>query len=140
MTEIKRTGGGQWAKGTSGNPSGRPPKAAQEVARLIGEHRPELVETTVQMALQGDMQAMKILFDRIAPPLRATAQPVEIDMPAGGSLADKARAVLAAAADGKLPGDTAAQLITAVGSIARVVEIDEITERLDALEAMNDEA
>lgn len=134
-TEIRRGDGGKWKAGQSGNPKGRPPKATQELKQLIGSRQPELIETTVQMALQGDMQAMKLLLERVLPPLKASAAPVNIELPENGSLSDNARAILAAAANGQMPGDVAAQLIAGIGNIARVVEIDELNERLEALEA-----
>ena len=51
------------------------------------------------------------------------------------SLSDIANAFIKAAADGKLSPDVAAQMVSAVGALARVVEIDELKERLIALEA-----
>ncbi|WNK19364.1 DUF5681 domain-containing protein [Halomonas piscis] len=134
-TQIERGDGGKWKSGQSGNPKGRPPKATQELQRLIGSRQPELIERTIQMALDGDMAAMKLLLERVLPPLKASAAPVSIELPEGGSLADNAKAILSAAANGQVPGDVASQLISAIGATAKVVEIDEISERLEALEA-----
>lgn len=51
-----------------------------------------------------------------------------------GSLTEQGRAVLAAVGAGELAPGQGAQLITAIGSLARVAEIDEIAARLAALE------
>lgn len=138
-TELKRGKRGQFAPGQSGNPSGRPKKPTSELRRQLGEHGPALVEKTVQLALAGDTAALKLCLDRIAPPLKPSAERISVDIPEGANLSDAARALIGAAAAGQLPGDVAAQLVGAIGATAKVVEIDEITARLEALEAAHDD-
>ena len=53
---------------------------------------------------------------------------------AGESLTARGTALLEAVADGHLAPSQAAQLLTAIGSLARVVEVDELTARVAALE------
>lgn len=137
MTEITRQKAGRFAPGTSGNPTGRPKQATTALKRQLAEHGAELVEKAVQMALAGDTAALKLCLDRIAPALKPSAERIRIDVPTDGSLSDTARAFIQAAADGRIPGDTAAQLIGAIGATARVVEIDDLQRRLEALEASN---
>lgn len=132
--EIKRTKGGQFTKGQSGNPKGRATSASTQLRRQLADHGPAMVEKAVELALAGDPAALKLCLDRIAPPLKPSAAPISVDLPESGSLAGTARAILDATADGKVPGDLAAQLIGAVGTVAKVVELDELEERLAALE------
>ena len=85
-------------------------------------------------ALAGDLQAAKLVLDRISPPLKAQAAPVLLDLPRPDNATDTAAAIIRAAADGELPPDIAAQLVATVGTLARIIEIDELKDRLESLE------
>lgn len=134
---ASRTRKGTFAPGTSGNAAGRPKAATTELKQQLLKHGPALAEKAVQMALAGDTAALKLCLDRIAPPIRSSAERIKVEVPTDGSLADTAKAFIHAAADGKLPGDIAAQLIGAIGQTARVIEITELEQRLEALEEAN---
>jgi hypothetical protein len=131
--------GGRFAPGTSGNPKGRPPGAG-EVVKLraaIAKHVPAIVEKLVEQAKAGDAAAARILLERVLPPVKATEQPVPIDMPTEGTLTDQGRAVVAAAADGFLAPGQAAQMLTGLGALAKLIETDELAARIAALEERN---
>lgn len=53
---------------------------------------------------------------------------------ADSTLADRGRAVLAAAVTGELPLSQATQLLAGLGTLARIVEVDELAARVAALE------
>lgn len=134
MKDPKRPG--RWKPGESGNPAGRRPGTG-EVARLragIAEHVPAIVAKLVEAAKAGDVQAARLLLERVIAPLRAIEEAATVPMPAG-TLAEQGRALLAAAAAGDLPPGQAAALLGALGTLARVVEVDELTRRVEALEA-----
>lgn len=127
-------------KGESGNPSGRP-KGTSEAAKLrraIRDDVPDIIAAMVEAAKQGDTAAARLLLDRAIPALKPEAQAAPVDMNREG-LAERASAVLDAAAQGNLPPDVASQLVQAVGTLARVTEIDDIERRLQALEDANHE-
>lgn len=87
----------------------------------------------VEAARGGDVQAAWLLLERVVP----TLKPIEMTSPlalAGESLTARGTAVLEAVADGHLAPSQAAQLLTAIGTLARVVEVDELTARVAALE------
>ena len=46
----------------------------------------DVVKAILEAAKAGDMQAAKIVMDRLLPPLRATAQTVNLDIPAAALL------------------------------------------------------
>lgn len=125
---------GQFAPGRSGNPAGRPKSASTELRRQLAEHGPELVETAVQLALEGDPQALKICLDRIAPPLKPQPAPIHVDLDGADGLAGVSRRLVDEAAAGRVPADVASQLVGALGQVARIIEVDELEERLAALE------
>lgn len=127
---------GRWKPGESGNPAGRRPGTG-EVARLragIAEHVPDIVAKLVEAAKAGDVQAARLLLERVIAPLKAIEESATVPLPAG-TLAEQGRALLGAAAAGELAPGQAAALLGALGTLARVVEVDELTRRVEALEA-----
>ncbi|MBH1978495.1 MAG: hypothetical protein I8H67_09010 [Comamonadaceae bacterium] len=124
-----------WRPGQSGNPKGRPPGRG-EVAKLraaIGERVPELLAAMMARALDGDVGAARLLLERSIAPLKAAEQPQALSLP-DGSLTEQGRAVLAAVAAGELAPGQGAALLAAVGTLARVTEIDELARRIEVLE------
>lgn len=128
--------------GKSGNPNGRPKGSglAGTLRKAIADDAAEIIRTLIEQAKTGDVQAARVLLDRIVPSLKAQAQAVEVPGLAAGGLRERAQAVLDAAATGELAPDTATGLIAAVGALARVMEVDELEARITVLEtAQQDE-
>ena len=126
---------GRWQPGQSGNPNGRPPGSG-EVARLraaIVDEVPEILAKLTMLAKGGDVQAARLLLERVLPPVKAVELPVEMAL-AQGSLSDQARQMLSAAAGGDLGPDQAAALIGALAAVAKLIETDELTQRIERLE------
>ena len=84
-------------------------------------------------ALEGDVGAARLLLERAVAPLKAAEQAETITLPEG-SLTDQGRAVLRAVAAGELAPGQGAALLGAIGTLARVTEIDELEARLTKLE------
>lgn len=125
-----------WKPGQSGNPKGKPAGSGelQKLRAAISEHVPEIIAKLVTAAQAGDVAAARLLLERVLPPVKAVEQAQAIDLPADASLTDKGHALLQAAADGELAPSQAAGLITALGSLARIAEVDELERRISALE------
>lgn len=140
LAPITRTAGGKFAAGQSGNPAGRPKSESAAVRARLQEHGPEVAAVVLERALAGDLFAAKLVLDRIAPPLKARAEPVQIDLPAGAGIVAQAQAVLAAAAAGQLPVDQAVALVGAVGDLARIVEVEQLQRELAELRQMIEES
>lgn len=68
------------------------------------------------------------------PPVKAIEQAVELQLPDGGTLTVKASAVLSVAAAVELAPTQAAQLITALATLAKIAEIGELAARITSLE------
>ena len=127
-------------KGQSGNPGGRPrgrPDKRTQWRKALEKNGTELVNKSVELALAGDSQALKLCLDRAIPAYRPAAEPVRFNL-TGDTLTDKANAILTAVANGELDPITGRALIDAIGSLVKVTEIDEISRRLDELEARQD--
>ena len=134
MTEKKMS---RWKPGQTGNPKGRPP-GQSEIIRLrasLAGAVPEILAGLVMAAKGGDVQAARLILERILPPVKAVEQAVELQLPAGGTLTAQGRAVLSAVAGGDLAPTQGAALLGAIGTLARVTEIDELAVRITALEA-----
>lgn len=125
----------KWKPGQSGNPKGKPKGvgSVQKLREEIGEQIPAIINQLLAAAKNGDVQAARLLLERVLPPLKAVEQASPLTL-SDGSLTEQGRAVLAAVGAGELAPGQGAQLITAIGSLARVSEIDEIAARLAALE------
>lgn len=127
-----------WRPGQSGNPAGRKP-GTSEVAKLrasIAKHIPAIVTKLVALAEAGDTQAARLLLERVLPPVKAIELPAPIDLP-GDTLTDQGKAVLQAGSVGTLAPGQVAQLLTALGSLAKLVETDDLARRIAALEQAN---
>lgn len=141
MTTAKKKPPGRWKAGESGNPAGRKPGSG-EVAKLraaIGERVPELLAAMMTRALEGDVGAARLLLERAIAPLKAAEQPQPLRLP-DGSLTDQGRAVLAAVAAGELAPGQGAQLLTAIGTLGKIAELDEMAARITALESKHDKS
>lgn len=126
----------QWQPGQTGNPKGRPPgqSAITRLRASLAGDVPEILAGLVMAAKNGDVQAARLILERILPPVKAIEQAVELQLPEGGTLTAKASAVLSAAAAGELAPGQAAQLIAALGTLSKIQEIDELAERITNLE------
>lgn len=125
-----------WKPGQTGNPKGRPP-GQSEITRLrasLMADAPAILAGLVTAAKAGDVQAARLILERVLPPVKPLENAIELNL-TGDTLTDQGRAVLSAVSTGELAPVQGSQLITAIGSLARVAEIDEIERRLSALEA-----
>jgi hypothetical protein len=139
MSEVRKSG---WRKGQSGNPKGRP-TGASEVARIrasLADHLPDIITKLVERAKGGDMQAARLLLERILPPVKVVENTVLIDMPQGASLTEHGAAVMQAVAAGIIAPSQGAALLSGLGSVAKLKEIDELEARIVALEGALSEA
>jgi len=138
MTTPEKKKRGRWKSGESGNPRGRRPGTG-EVARLrqsIAAHLPAIIARLVETATAGDAQAARLLLERVLPALKPTETPVVLPLPADGALTAQGQAIIAAVAAGTLAPGQGAALLSGLGALARILEIDELERRLTLLEGL----
>ena len=141
MNEPKKKRAGRWKAGESGNPAGRKPGTGEVAAirAAIAERVPELLAAMMAKAIEGDIGAARLLLERAIAPLKAAEQPQALSLP-DGTLTDQGRAVLAAVAAGELAPGQGAALLGAIGTLARVAEVDELARRIEVLEGKHDKS
>jgi hypothetical protein len=136
LKQEKSNSTAQWKPGQSGNPKGRKPGTG-EITKLrnsIAEHIPAIINQLVDAAKNGDIQAARLLLDRVIPPLKAIESPVELAMPPG-TPADQSRAVLIAVGDGVITVPQGVQMIASLEALARLAKIDTTKKAQDEIDA-----
>ena len=97
-----------------------------------------LTQKAIDLALTGDMAALRLCLDRILPPRRD--RPVTFTLPEIKSAQDAAAivsSVLAAVAAGEITPTDAAEVSKLIDSYVKAYETAELAERLERLEKMN---
>lgn len=131
--------GHKWKPGQSGNPNGRPKGKGPfaELRESISGHVPDIIARLAEQAKEGDVAASRLLLERVYPAMKPVEAPQPIEMPKG-TLTERGKAVLEAIGEGELAPAQGAALVAAIGALARVVEVDELARRIEALEARRD--
>ena len=134
---MSLTNSTRWKPGQTGNPNGRPPGQSEitKLRKSIMSDAPEILARLVDAAIAGDVQAARLILERVLPPVKPMEQTIELEL-TGDSLTDQGRAVLGAVSAGALAPGQGSQLIAAIGALARVTELDELTARISKLEEM----
>lgn len=130
----------KFEKGRSGNPAGKP-KGTRHVTTLAVEALLEgeaegLTRKAIELALEGDMTAMRLCLERIAPARKDA--PVTFEMPEMKTAADAAAAVgaiLDNVASGHLSPDEARSIAPLIETYRKTLETEDLERRISALEA-----
>ena len=102
---------------------------------MLEPYAEELMQRVVGMAKDGDMAALKLCLDRLCAPLRPTDRLLTIEgMADTEELSDKGELILANVADGAITPVEASNLMNAISSQARILEVDELERRITELE------
>ncbi len=137
-SQTKRVNG-KFAPGHSGNPAGRLPgtraKATMAALNILEGEVEQLSRKAVELALGGDVTALRLCLERICSPARD--RPVSLAMPKIERAADligATAALTAATADGTITPSEASDLVRLVEGTARAIETADLAERLAKLE------
>lgn len=123
----------KFEKGKSGNAKGRPKSMTATLLRqAINDDMPDILNKLIDLAKGGDVQAIKLVLERVCPALKPQAVP--ISLPFVESLAGQGNEIIRATMSGQIPPDIGSQLISALANQAKIIELDELTKRIEALE------
>ena len=131
-----RNTAGQFSAGNSGRPKGSRNKATIAIESLLQGQAEALTQTVVTKALEGDGVALRLCIERIAPAPKD--HPVSFSLPNMNNALDASEAagsVLTAVSEGELTTIEATRAMRLIDSYIRTLELTEIEQRLQALEA-----
>jgi hypothetical protein len=138
-TNTGRKPDGTFAPGNRGNPAGKPKGARHKTTvmleKIMADGAEDVVHAMLKAAREGDVQAGKIILDRVVPVRKG--RPLEIALPEVTTAAGVLRAlgeVVAAMACGEVSPDEAATMAGVVAAPRAVLEAQEMERRLLALE------
>ena len=125
--------------GQSGNPKGRPKgsrnKTTLAVKSLLDGQATALTQKAIDLALSGDLIALRICLDRILPVRKN--RPIEFVLPEIETIADAPKAmtaITAAVARGEITAADAADVSRLVETCVRAIEASDLDKRLKTLE------
>jgi hypothetical protein len=135
----KEKNNGKFAKGTSGNPSGRPPgsrnRSTLMMESILEEDAQEIIGTLVDMAKGRNIHAIRLCMERLVPPGRDRL--VSFDLPPMRSVDDVSlgiRSIISAVSEGKLTPQEGEILSRILAEHANVMYAADVKGRLEKLE------
>ena len=139
-TRVKRDlTTGQYSKGTSGNPAGRP-AGSRNKSTLLSEEMLEgqaaaIVQKAIDLALKGDTTALRLCLERISSPRKERL--IELPLPVITEARHASAAltsILSAVAEGRVTPSEAESLARTVEIHTRVIETEDLARRVEELE------
>jgi len=130
------TRGRPFERGNAGRPKGTRNKTTIALEALLEGEGEALTRKAVEMALAGDTVALRLCLDRLMPARKD--RHIAFALPPLETAADALKATAAlveAVAAGELTPSEAAELSKLVEGFARAMELHDIQERLEKLEA-----
>lgn len=127
---------GTFAPGNPGRPKGARHKTSLAIEELLDGEAEALTRKAIELAMGGDMAALRLCLERIAPARKDA--PVRFDLPAITSAREAAvaaSAVLVAVADGEITPVEGAAVMALIEQYRRALEASDFEARISALEA-----
>ncbi len=133
---------GRFQKGQSGNPAGKPKGARHKttlaVQALLDGEAEALTRKAVELALAGDITALRLCLERIAPARKE--YPVAIDIPKITSVNDASNAmaaVLENVTNGDLTTSEGGEVAKLITSYIETLKTNDLEKRITELESIN---
>jgi hypothetical protein len=142
---VQKQASTRFKPGQSGNPAGRPRgarnKASMLAQKLMENQTEAVVQTVIDAALTGDMQACKLIVERLLPPAKERAIQADLKLPATITTENAPlvfAAILKATASGGLCPGEGETLQRMMQMYLTAVEYTTLTRRIEELEARQD--
>jgi hypothetical protein len=144
LANTRRKQAGGFQKGVSGNPRGRPAGSRNHATlaceALLEGQAEALTQKAVDMALAGDVTALKLCIERICPVRRD--RPVTFALPPVGTprdAADLMAAVIAAVGAGRVTPSEGAEVSKMMDAFVKAYQTAELNDRSVSINRMSDE-
>lgn len=135
------TRGRPFKAGNPGKPRGARHKVTRAIEALLEGESEALTRKAIEKALEGDMVALRLCLDRIAPPRKDA--PISITLPPVRSAEEAvtaSAALLGAVAAGEVTPDEAGRVMALLVGHKSVLEAGDLERRIAALEEKSDAA
>jgi hypothetical protein len=130
---------GQFKKGQSGNPSGRPEGSRHAttlaVEKLLEGEAEEIGRKAIELAKSGDTVALRLCLERVAPVRKG--RPISVALPSMNTPADVTAAISAIVsqmAEGEITPEEAAVAASVIETKRKALETEELDRRVAAIE------
>jgi hypothetical protein len=127
---------GKFKAGNPGRPHGARNRATALAQKMLHDAAGRLTEVAVDLALTGDVAALKLCMARLLPPVKDA--PIEFELPEiGGAYAASCTAtdILGRVASGAMTPTEGQAALALLETFSRICEMADIETRLAALEA-----
>jgi Family of unknown function (DUF5681) len=136
---AKKQRGVPFKRGQSGNPAGKPKgarnKTTMAMQALLDGDGEALTRKAIELAKNGDLQALRLCMDRLLPPRRDVV--LSFTLPKMEAPVDAVAAIGAivdAVASGELTPTEAEALSRLVENFVKAIEVSDLAKRIAALE------
>jgi hypothetical protein len=140
-TRKKQGGTTKWEKGQSGNIKGKPKgslnKVTLAVQSLLDGESEALTRKAIELAMDGDLTAIKLCLERILPPRKSRL--ININLPAvdtGEGVSHAQAVVIQAVGEGKIAPDEGQTLSSILEARRKSIETADHEARLNKLEEL----
>lgn len=130
---------GKWKPGQSGNPSGKRPgtKHRKTLLREELEKDGSALAAAIKAAALNpespDTTAMSLWLSRLEPPLRPSAQRAQFELNTDAPIADQAKQIVQAVANGDLDVDTGKQVLDMLACYIGMKDVEHFLDELKRL-------
>jgi hypothetical protein len=130
----------KYQPGQSGNPNGKPKgtlSRRSQLAKLLEPHAEELVNKAVELAKEGDTNALRLCVERLLP--KPKDQPVSLVLPKcnlkrNEALLEIGASLIQAVAQGDITPQQATSIATILENQRKAIETEELANRIENLE------
>ena len=129
----------KFTKGKSGNPCGKKLGTLNkrtQLSKLLEPHAEKLINKTVELALKGDVNALRLCIERLIP--KTTSQPIQfdfnaIDLENINNLSMLGKTIISSVAAGFILPEEGQKLMAIVDSQRKLIEHVDMNRKLDEI-------